>query len=405
MKALTTLSLSLVAAAASATSTAVGADWPHWLGPNGDNIAPPSGPFEPDLSRWSEAWKANVGRGYSSVIVSGGRAYTLGHDEKSQETVTCLDAKSGDIVWTHAYKAELLPKMHPGGPNASPTVDGDRVITLSKDGQVFCLAADSGKEIWKASLETTLGIKLPAWGYASSAVVDEGRVLFSAGKVVALDRDSGKALWTSANTYHPGYTTPVVFQREGRKFLAALDGKGLSVLSSEDGKEIARIPFKAKFDMVATTPIVLTGGSRIFISGNTSAAMLAFDGSTLSEAWSSENIRNTMNNSVAIDGLLFGIDGSQGSAKSSLTCIDASDGSVKWTQEKFGYGNTIGIGKAHLLALTENGELVTLKAGSKYEEISRRQLLGKTCWTTPVYAAGRIFVRNDRGNVVCLAKE
>ena len=331
------------------------ADWPHWLGPNGNNIAPESDQFEADLTQWSEAWKAKVGRGYSSIIVSGGRAYTIGHDEKSQETVWCLDIKSGDVIWSHSYDAELLPKMHPGGPNASPTVAGDRVITLSKDGQIFCFTTDKGKELWKANLGKILETEeLPTWGFASSAVVDDGRVLFSSGKVAALDLDSGKTLWTSANAYHPGYTTPVVFKQGDNAFIAALDGKGLSVLSSKDGSEIARSPFKAKYDMVATTPIIQADGEHIFISGNVSAAMLKFDGSNLTTALISENLRNTMNNSVAIAGFLYGIDGSQGSAECSLSCISAKDGSVKWTREKFGYGNTIGVGKDHLLALTEN---------------------------------------------------
>ncbi len=74
-------------------------DWPHWLGPNGDNIAPAVGGFETDLGKWKVAWKANVGRGYSSVAVANGRAYTVGHDGKTQETLFCFDANSGKITW------------------------------------------------------------------------------------------------------------------------------------------------------------------------------------------------------------------------------------------------------------------------------------------------------------------
>src|SRR5882724_10166845 len=79
------------------------ADWPHWLGPNGDNIAPASDAFNPDLGIWKVTWKAKVGVGYSSVAVAGNRAFTLGHDEKAQETVFCFDATSGQILWQHAY--------------------------------------------------------------------------------------------------------------------------------------------------------------------------------------------------------------------------------------------------------------------------------------------------------------
>jgi hypothetical protein len=56
-----------------------------------------------------------------------------------------------------------------------------------------------------------------------------------------------------------------------------------------------------------------------------------------------------------------------------------------------------------ILALTENGELVSIKhSPASYQEQSRLQVLGRTCWTTPTYAGGRIYLRNDRGEVVCL---
>src|SRR5258707_564014 len=108
------------------------ADWPHWLGPNGDNIAPDDGHFEADLNKWKVAWKAEVGLGYSSIAVANNHAYTIGHDGKGQETVVCLDAATGAPVWKHAYDAKLIAHLHTGGPNATPTLVGGNVITLSK---------------------------------------------------------------------------------------------------------------------------------------------------------------------------------------------------------------------------------------------------------------------------------
>jgi hypothetical protein len=37
-----------------------------------------------------------------------------------------------------------------------------------------------------------------------------------------------------------------------------------------------------------------------------------------------------------------------------------------------------------------------------FKPISRAQVLGGKCWTTPVLANGKIYCRNAAGDVVCL---
>ncbi len=389
----------LLSAVLVATVSLQAADWPRWLGPNGDNRAPAAGKLPGDVSKWTVAWKADVGRGYAAIAVAGTRAYTLGHDGQGKETVVCLDAGSGAVVWRHSYPAELLPKMHGGGPNATPTIHGDRVLTVSKDGQVFCLGADKGNVVWQAKL-TDLGLPLPQWGFGSSPVVDGSRVLLAAGRVVALDLATGKSLWQSAEQ-HPGYATAVPFRRGDRAFVAALDGKGLSVLTAEEGKEVVRRPFKAMFDVTASTPYVLEDGRKLFVSGNTSAELLEFDGTALNPVWASTEVKTALNNAVLADGAIYAVDGRQGTA-ARFVSVRLADGKANWAQAGFGYGTVIGVGP-ELLALTEGGELVAVKASPEsYQELGRQQVLGKTCWTTPVFAGDRIFVRNDRGEAVCL---
>ena len=36
------------------------------------------------------------------------------------------------------------------------------------------------------------------------------------------------------------------------------------------------------------------------------------------------------------------------------------------------------------------------------EALARAQVLGKKCWTAPVLANGRVFIRNTPGDLVCL---
>ncbi|MBX3747101.1 MAG: PQQ-binding-like beta-propeller repeat protein [Verrucomicrobiae bacterium] len=379
-------------------------DWPRWLGPDGSNRTRDPA-FVSDLSKYSTAWEAKIGRGYSAVSVAEGRAFVLGHDGQAGETVYCLDAVTGRELWKHTYPAELLPRMHPGGPNATPTVTGNRVLTLSKDGQLFCLDTADGTRVWEVNLPAAMGVAVPQWGFGSSPVVSGQQVWISAGKVIALELATGRTVWVSTEAHPPAYASPVPFAWNGRPFIAAMNGRGLSVLSATDGAEIAHRPLKAQFDLLAPTPIVLDQGRRIFISANASSELLTFDGEALNLVWETRELKNALNNSVALNGTIYGIDGRQGTPNCRLVALNLADGRVLWTRDNFGYGTTIGVDDV-LLALTENGELVTTRLSpAAYAELGRTQVLGRTCWTSPTVAHGRIYARNDQGNLICLSAE
>ncbi|MFC1783280.1 PQQ-binding-like beta-propeller repeat protein, partial [Planctomycetota bacterium] len=130
-------------------------DWPNWRGPNHNGIS-----HETDwLGDWSDGqakilWKQSIGTGFSSMAVSKGRVYTMGNTAKDQrdqnptDVVYCLDAKTGDIIWTHKYLCDLGARSYKGGTHATPTVEGDSIYTFSKQGHAFCLDATTGKPKW-----------------------------------------------------------------------------------------------------------------------------------------------------------------------------------------------------------------------------------------------------------------
>src|SRR5262245_32473551 len=96
-------------------SMAAGGDWPRRRGPNLKGYPEEKG----CLDQWPAdgptiAWKAAVGTGYSSVAVSQGRLYTMGHKD-DQDTIYCLDAVTGKQLWAHAYTAELGDNNFEGG--------------------------------------------------------------------------------------------------------------------------------------------------------------------------------------------------------------------------------------------------------------------------------------------------
>ena len=91
----------------------------------------------------AKLWETNVGTGFSSVSIADGKLYTMGHPE-DDDVVWCLDAATGAEVWKFSYPSALVDNLHDGGPAATPTVDGERVYTLGKEGHLFCLNANTG---------------------------------------------------------------------------------------------------------------------------------------------------------------------------------------------------------------------------------------------------------------------
>jgi outer membrane protein assembly factor BamB len=396
------LILAVIAAIPCLFQPLLGGDWPHWLGPNNDNIVAADANFDPDLKNWKIAWQTEVGLGYSSVTTDNGKAYTVGHDGKSSETIVCFDAASGKKIWDFKYQGKLIPAMHVGGPNASVTISSDHIFAISKDGQVFCLKADSGDKVWSTKLTEILDMKVPKWGFGSSPVEYKGDILISAGKTLALDKLTGRPSWISNENHSPGYGSPKVITRGGKDFIATMDSDGLSILDASNGTEIARYGVKSKYNMTAATPVSSNQGNQLFIYTDLISEVLHFDGKNLSPEWSDRKLHNSLAGSVVIDGNMFGLNGTHKNKRTSLFSRNLNNGEETWSVSNFGYASLIVVGDT-LVILTEDGNLVTAPANAnEYQEISRKKLLDAICWTNPTYANGRIYIRNEHGVLICL---
>src|SRR5690349_5339942 len=127
-------------------------DWPQWRGPARNGISQEQGWLDqfPEAGP-AVAWKAAVGLGFSSFVVAGGKAYTVGH-ANGADTVFCFDALTGKEVWKHSYPAELGDKFFEGGTTGTPTLDGNRLYWLSRWGDLFAFDAATGKIAWNRQL-------------------------------------------------------------------------------------------------------------------------------------------------------------------------------------------------------------------------------------------------------------
>jgi len=385
-------------------ATATGSnDWPNWRGPEHNGISKETGWVTSKVnSSTKPLWKASVGTGFSSIAVSGGRAYTMGNtgskdiDEKEhKDIIFCFDAKTGEEKWRYPYPCPLNPKNHEGGPSATPTVEGDRVYTLSKKGHVFCLNAKTGKVIWQKNLKEELGIELPTWDLAGSGLVVKDLLIFNAGTSgIALNKKTGEMVWQNG-TGKPGYATAVEFKIGKQKGVAVFGQKALYGINIKDGTKFWEYPWQSHADENNGDPIFM--GDKVYVSTLAGCALLKVEGDKVSEVWRNKNMKNHFNSTILVDGYFYGFDMSQ------LKCLDFNTGEEKWATKDYGKGSLMAA-DGKLIILSEQGKLVIAEASEKLiNPLAQAQILQGKCWTTPVLANGRIYARsNATGQLVCL---
>lgn len=377
-------------------------DWPRFRGGNFDGVSTeknwlgvwPGGQPRP-------LWKKSVGTGFSSVTVSDGRLYTAGNSGK-EDTIHCLDAATGNPIWVYSHAEELDPKYYEGGPSATPTVDGDQVHTVSKSGHVTCLHAATGKVVWSRPLARELGLKSPEWGFAGSPHVEGDLLILNMGSHgVALKKASGETAWLSGKD-PAGYGTPVPFIFGGQKALAVFGAKEVWAVAPQTGDILWHFPWKTSYEVNSADPVVV--GDKMFLSSGygTGGGVIQFGGGNPHTVWFNKEVRSHFASAVAIQGHLYAVDGQGGDKDSTLKCLDFATGKVLWSSPAADTGNlTAADGK--LIWITGRGELVIVEARpDKYTEVARAQITGGKCWTVPVLANGRLYVRNAQGTIVCV---
>ncbi len=197
-------------------------DWPQWLGPHRDSVWREEGVVtEFPKDGLPVRWRVPVGGGYAGPAVADGLVYVSDFvkeageafnnpgkraDLKGKERVLCVKVSDGSEVWKHendcTYKIS-----YPAGPRATPTVADGKVYVLGAEGDLFCLDAKTGRELWSKNFKEDYRAETPIWGFAGHPLVEGNKVFCIVGGkdsvAVAFDKDTGKELWRSLSASAP----------------------------------------------------------------------------------------------------------------------------------------------------------------------------------------------------------
>jgi len=383
------------------------ADWPAYGGLERNHMSREKGL----RAEWKDdepktLWSMEVGLGYSAVVEANGKAYTQGY-ANGKNTLFCVVAETGKVLWTHQYPCKKAPKYFQGGSRGTPAVSDGILYLNSHQGDFYALDAENGKILWTKNLLKDFQGRRPDWGFSGSPLCISGKVIFETGSekgsLVALDAESGELKWR-AGSYEAGYSSPML--RTGNKNeILVFNQYGLVVHHLSDGRELKRYQHKTRFGINAAQPMDL--GSSVLISSayGKGAALVDLSRPRPRALWESAYFSCQMASLVRQGDYAYGIQGQTGGREDQarLFCLEIEKAKKRWDMKGFGLGTVILV-EDILVILSDRGEITLAKPNHfKFEELARFQVLsGKQNWTPPTYANGRMHCRSSQGNWVCL---
>lgn len=383
-------------------SATLHAEWPQWRGPERNGIVQSAIRFTRS-TKLEEKWRAHVGTGFSSIVVSDGRLVTMGNAD-DRDLVTCLDAATGEQLWQYRYDAPLDPNLFKGGPTATPAIADNRVFTISRQGRVLCLSLTNGKRLWEFDIAKELGYNIPSWGFAGSPLIHNDHLFLNAGSHgVCLQASRGTVFWKSSNEEDAGYSSPLFANINGLAAILLLNAKSLNCVNASNGELLWSERWITRYGINAADPILLPEHRLLVSSGyGKGTGLVQYDQKSVELLLRNREVRTQMSPGVLVDGAVYAIDGDEGDAPR-LVCFDPQNIALHWSLENFGAGSLMGVND-QILIFAEDGKLSVIESNhTEFSLVLQAQINSGQCWSPPILVGDSLYSRNSDGVVTCSA--
>lgn len=394
--------------------------WPQWRGPTGDSIAPGKGLPVHWSATENVTWKVPLpGWGNSTPAIWRDAIFVTTQDD-DRLALLKLNAKTGKIDWQREVGRGTPRRSGPVGNNRfheennmaspSPVTDGKHVWVHFGTGVLACYDF-AGERVWSLNMTERYGPYTIWWGHANSPVLFRDLLISiciqdpkggGQSYVVAHDKLTGQERWLvkrdTGATSEPAdaYTTPLLYNHDGRTELIVFGGNVLDAYDPATGKRLWHCaPFRG--NRVISGPTI--AHDTVFAIQGMRGPLFAIraggsgDVTATHVRWKYEGGTPDAPTPLVANGLVF-LATNTGVA----LCLDAATGRELW-KERLGQGfraSPLAAG-GKVYFFSKEGKAAIVDAVRQFKVIARADL-GEEIVASPAAAAGDLFVRT-RGHI------
>jgi len=398
-------------------ATAAVPDWPNWRGPTHDGKSAETGL----LAEWPDdgpplLWKmSGLGKGFSSVAIVGNRLYTMG-DRNEKQYILAVDLETRKELW-----AAEVGKPWGDGTRCTPTVDDGLVYGLGTHGDLVCVQAADGREVWRKNFEKDFGGRMmSSWGYSESPQTDGDKLICTPGAkdaiVAALNKKTGETVWKCAmpdiggkGKDGAGYASICVTEAAGVRQYVTIVGRGAIGVRASDGKFLWG--YNRVANGTADIPDAIPSGDRVFVStgyGDGGAALLKLSadgqGVKAEEVYFLEpkTFQNHHGGMILLGDYIYA---GHGRGRGKPVCIELKTGRIVWQADRQPGSGSAAVTWAdgHVYFRNENAQMALVEATPEaYRLKGRFKIAVKNgqSWAHPVIHDGKLYLR-DHDDLVC----
>lgn len=379
-------------------------DWPQWRGPGRNGVSEESGLLDKWTGEPPLTWSVRgAGSGMSSVSVAGNQVITMGRRDNSEQIIA-FNREDGSVLWN-------TPIGGGGESNCTPTIDGDFVFGVGRDGDLACVERSDGSLRWKKNFTSDFGGRMMSgWGYSESPLVDGDKLIVTPGSdnaiLAALDKTSGEVIWQTRmpNCGGAGYASVVISHGAGMKQYVTLVGRGLIGVNAETGELLWHYPRIANSTANVPTPIVkgdYVFGSSGYDDGGSALLKLERGGQGVraEEVYYKRNneLQNHHGGMVLIGDYVFL---GHGHNNGFPACVELMSGRSMWGQRRGPGSGSAAIIAAdgHLYFRYQDGTMALIEAnpeGYNLKGTFRIASVNRESWPHPVIADKKLYLRDQ----------